>query len=158
MKGGNLNLEQANHDATKVSVIGEMNHRILLYQNKYVRDTAHPYNSQSKKIFLAEVWANVSNLSGNEYYAAAMVRVQKEVSMTFRYHAKSGLITAGTISSSLTTLSISTAIFNAKLPLRPVPHHLMILKEGPHDRFTIKGIKPMLGSIRRVYWLVSWWL
>ena len=34
MKGGNLNLEQANHDATKVSVIGEMNHRILLYQNK----------------------------------------------------------------------------------------------------------------------------
>nr|DAZ52168.1 MAG TPA: head tail joining protein [Caudoviricetes sp.] len=85
MKGGNLNLEQANHDATKVSVIGEMNHRIRLYQNKYVRDTAHPYNSQSKKIFLAEVWANVSNLSGNEYYAAAMVRVQKEVSMTFRY-------------------------------------------------------------------------
>lgn len=50
-----------------------------------MRDTAHPYNSQSKKIFLAEVWANVSNLSGSEYYAAAMVRFQKEVSMTFRY-------------------------------------------------------------------------
>lgn len=78
-------MEKAGQDNTKMINIGEMRSRIRLYNKSTVGVNPNTGMPIEKNVLLAEVWAHVSNLYGTEYYTAAMVKVQKEVSMTFRY-------------------------------------------------------------------------
>lgn len=78
-------MEKAGQDDTKIINIGEMKHRIRLYNTVTTGRNPNTGRTITKQVFLGEVWAYISNLHGTEYYTAAMVKVQKEVSMTFRY-------------------------------------------------------------------------
>lgn len=78
-------MEKAGEDNSKLVNIGEMRDRIRLYNKVTYGRNPNTYQPMTKTVLLAEVWAYVSNLHGTEYYTAAMVKVEKEVSMTFRY-------------------------------------------------------------------------
>lgn len=78
-------MEKAGQDDTKIINIGEMKQRIRLYNTVTAGRNPNTGMTITKQVFLGEVWAYISNLHGTEYYTAAMVKVQKEVSMTFRY-------------------------------------------------------------------------
>ncbi|RAM09526.1 head-tail adaptor protein [Limosilactobacillus fermentum] len=78
-------MEKAGQDDTKIINIGEMKHRIRLYNQVNTGRNPNTGRPITQQVLVDEVWAYISNLHGTEYYTAAMVKVQKEVSMTFRY-------------------------------------------------------------------------
>ncbi|WP_100064989.1 phage head closure protein [Miniphocaeibacter massiliensis] len=64
--------------------IGRLKHRIKLQKSEFTQDDWG--NSEEELVEIGEVWAYVTNLHGEEYFAAAQLQLHKEVKFIIRYN------------------------------------------------------------------------
>lgn len=63
--------------------ISSMKHRIKLQKSTYTQDDWG--NQRETLVDMGEVWAHVTNLHGQEYFAAATIQNQREVKFIIRF-------------------------------------------------------------------------
>lgn len=78
-------MQQQNKRVSKIADIGELNRQILLMGKIYIGENPNTGMRMYKNGIIAEVWAKVSALHGQQYYTAVSVKLEKQLSFIIRY-------------------------------------------------------------------------